>query len=372
MRILQISSARHFGGGERHFVDLTNGLTEGGHDVFVAAIPNSPILAELRPKVRQSFFVLSFSNPLNFTKAMSLRRFVREHAIDIVHAHVARDYPLAALVVGWDGGPGLIITRHVLFPMSKLHRITRRRVARVIAVSHAVASVVRDQGIFSNGQVNVVPNGIDLAKFPPRSVRHFAGRLRVGILGELAPNKGQIEFLHAVELVAAEIDNVDFIIAGRDNSDGQYGRQLKKLIAESKFRDRIQLTESTIDVPHFLSGLDVVVSASQSEAFGLAIVEAMASGAPVVATATAGACEIISDNQTGHLVPINDVNAMASAISLVLTNPNESQHISENARQMVAESYSLNRMISDTEAVYRDVLKDRRSVNDSPTRELVR
>jgi len=372
MRILQISSARHFGGGERHFVDLTNGLSEGGHDIFVAAIPGSPILAELRPSVRQSPVELSSSNPLNFKKAMYLRRFVREHAIDIVHAHMARDYPLAALVVGWDRGPRLIITRHVLFPMSRLHRITRRRVARVIAVSHAVASVLRDQGIFSNDQVNVIPNGIDLAKFLPRGVKHLAGRLRVGILGELAPNKGQIEFLHAVEIVAAEIDNVDFIIAGRDNSDGQYGRQLKKLIAESKFRDRIQLTESTIDVPHFLSGLDVVVSASRSEAFGLAIVEALASGAPVVATATAGAREIISDNQTGHLVPINDVNAMATAISLVLKNPKDSQHISENARQMVIESFSLDRMISDTEAVYRDVLKDRRPVNDSPTRELVR
>ena len=371
MRILQISSARHFGGGERHFVDLTNGLIEGGHDIFVGSIPSSPILAELRPSVRQSSFELSSSNPLNFTKAMALRRFVREHAIDIVHAHIARDYPLAALVVGWDGGPGLIITRHVLFPMSKLHRITRRRVARVIAVSTAVASVIQSQGIFRDDQITVVPNGVDLAKFRPR-VEHAAGRLRVAILGELTPNKGQIEFLRAAEIVAAKIDNVDFIIAGRDKRDGDYGYQLKALIDGSKFRDRIQLIESRIDVADFLSGLDVVVSASRSEAFGLAIVEAMAAGVPVVATATAGACEIISDKETGHLVPISDVNEMASAISLLVKNPAARQEISESARRIVTQSFSLDRMISDTEAVYRDVLKDRRSVSDSPPRELVR
>jgi glycosyltransferase involved in cell wall biosynthesis len=356
MRILQISSAQHFGGGERHFVDLTKGLTERGHEILVAALRVSPILAA-RPTLTQNFFELSPTNALNLAKAFALRRFVREHAVEIVHAHMARDYPLAALAVGGDGAARLIITRHVLFPMSKLHRITRRRVARVIAVSQAVASVIREQGVFRNDQITVVHNGIDLAKFRPRVLEHLAGRLRVGILGELTPNKGQIEFLRAAEIVAAEIDKVEFVIAGSDNSrNGDYGRQLKTLIKASKFRDRIQLIESRIDVADFLSGLDVAVSASRSEAFGLAIVEAMAGGVPVVATATAGSREIISDNETGHLVPIDDVHKMAASISLLVKNPAARRRISESARQIAIQSFSLERMVSDTEAVYREVL----------------
>ncbi len=357
MRILQISSARHFGGGERHFVDLTNGLTERGHKILVAAVRDSPILTELPSGVRENFFELSPTNPLSLTKAFALRRFVREHAVEIVHAHMARDYPLAALAAGRDGGARLIITRHVLFPMSKFHRITLRRVARVIAVSQAVASVIREQGIFSNDQINVVHNGIDLAKFHARAVNYFPARLRVAILGELTPNKGQREFVRAAEIVAAEIDNVDFIIAGRDNSrDGDYGRQLKTLIEASKFRDRIQLVEARIDVAHLLSEVDVVVSASRSEAFGLTIVEAMAGGVPVVATATGGACDIISDKQTGRLVQIGDVNEMAATILLLLKDPAMRQQISENARRIVTERFALERMVSDTEAVYREVL----------------
>src|ERR1051325_2268241 len=218
MRILQISSARHFGGGEQHFVDLTNGLTQRGHTILVAAVRDSPIFAEGRATATQNSFELSPTNALNLTKAIALRRFVRENAVEIVHAHVARDYPLAALAVGGDESARLIITRHVLFPMSKLHRITRRRVARVIAVSEAVASVVREQRMFRNDQIKDVHNGIDLAKFRPRVNEKLAGRLRVATLGELTPNKGQIEFLHAAELVASEIDNVEFIIAGSDNS----------------------------------------------------------------------------------------------------------------------------------------------------------
>jgi glycosyltransferase involved in cell wall biosynthesis len=82
----------------------------------------------------------------------------------------------------------------------------------------------------------------------------------------------------------------------------------------------------------------------------------MAAGVPVVATATAGASEIISDNEKGHLVPISDINKMAAAISLLVKNPAERQQISESARRIVTQRFSLDRMVSDTEAVYHEVL----------------
>src|SRR5689334_22423871 len=97
MRILQISSARHFGGGERHFVDLAKGLMQRGHEVFTAVAPASPTLAELPHMHKGNLFPLSTSNPVNIAKAFALRKFVHAHGIEIVHAHVARDYPLAAL-----------------------------------------------------------------------------------------------------------------------------------------------------------------------------------------------------------------------------------------------------------------------------------
>ncbi|HEV8588483.1 MAG TPA: glycosyltransferase family 4 protein [Pyrinomonadaceae bacterium] len=357
MRILQICSARHFGGGERHFVNLTNGLIERGHDVYVAAPPDSPILSELKRGAERNIFHLSHVNAVNVTKAFALRRFAREHQIEIIHAHMARDYPLAALAVGRAGTAQLVITRHVLFPMSGLHRLTRRRVSRVIAVSESVAASLRAQGIFDDGQITVVRNGIDLSRFRATPRKDPTARLRVGILGELAPNKGQIDFVRAAELVAAENHNVEFIIAGSDQSpDGHYGRRLKQLIQASGFSERIQLIESKIDVAELLSSLDLLVSASRSEAFGLAIVEAMACGVPVVATATDGAREIIEDDRTGRVVKVNDVNELSGAISHLLRDGDERRRISQNARAMVRERFSLDRMITETEAVYRDVL----------------
>jgi glycosyltransferase involved in cell wall biosynthesis len=358
MRILQISSARNFGGGERHVVDLISELANRGHEVFVAAVTGSPLLPELPAGISQNFFELSSANALNFTKAVALRRFVRERDIEIVHAHTGRDYPLAALAIKGKSTSRLIITRHVLFPMNKLHRLTRGRIARVIAVSQSVAANLRAQGIFRNDQITVVPNGIDLSRFTPRVEGHPSSRLRVGIFGELTHNKGQIEFVRAAEIVARGLEHVEFIVAGRDNSSGgDYGRQLKDVIGASEFRSRIQLVESKIDVPRTLATLDLLVSASRSEAFGLAIVEAMAAGVPVVATATDGAREIITDNESGSLVPIGDFHEMAVAIERLLRNGEERRRLSSNARNQAIRRYSLERMVSETEAVYRDALQ---------------
>ena len=356
MRILQLSSARHFGGGERHFVDLTNGLRQSGHDLFAATTPESPLVPELQKLPAGNILQLPFRKPLDVASAWKLRQFAREHNVEIIHAHMARDYPLAALAAG-GVAPRLVLTRHVLFPMGKLHKLTRRRVARVIAVSKAVAASLRAQKIFDEAQIVVVRNGIDLKRF--QSVRrNFESRpLRVGMLGELSPVKGQKEFVRAAATIARQRGDVEFIIAGRDNSaDGQYRRELMQSIESSGRSERITIIESRIDVAEFLSQLDVFVSASSSEAFGLAIVEAMAAGAPVVATASDGAREIITDNQTGRLAPVGDAEELAKLIGELLGDSTERTRLAENAREKAAAEFSLARMIAETEAVYRDVL----------------
>lgn len=356
MRILQLSSARHFGGGERHFVDLTNGLGQSGHEVFAVTTPDSPILPELQNVPSGNILRLPFRKPFDVASAWKLRRFARHRDIEIIHAHIARDYPLAALAAG-RAAPRLVLTRHVLFSMGKLHKLTRRRVARVIAVSEAVAASLRGQEIFDEAQIAVVRHGIDLERFHPVVARNETKMLRVGMLGELSPIKGQKEFVRAAAVVANQRIDVEFIIAGRDNSaDGQYSRELMQLIESTGLTERIQVVESRIDVAEFLSQLDVFVSASSSEAFGLAIAEAMAAGVPVVATASDGAREIITNSETGRLVPIGEVDGLARRIGELLGDSAARKRLADNARKKAAEDFSLARMIAETEAVYSQIL----------------
>src|SRR6185503_17785695 len=314
LRILQISSASSFGGGERHLVDLTNGLTQRGHDLFIALTHDSPLSSHLSGIDSYRILALPLRNALDLASGWKLRRFVREHQIEIVHAHVARDYPLAALAAGGKAESKLVLTRHVLFPLSKVHKLTKRRVSRVIAISLAVADNLRGQNIFDPHQITVISHGIDLSRFHVRNDSETAERkaLRIGMLGEISTVKGQDDFVRAAAILAPQADDLEFVIAGIDNSAGGRNQQeIEALVKELGLTSRVRLLDSIVDVPNFLAGLDVFVSASRSEAFGLAIVEAMASGVPVVATRTAGAEEVIEHDQTGRLVPVRDVEGLA-------------------------------------------------------------
>jgi glycosyltransferase involved in cell wall biosynthesis len=366
MRILQISSARAMGGGERHVVDLANGLASRGHEVFAAVVPGSPLTSELTAMPRENLTDVPLRNSLDVASALKLARFVRRNQIEIIHAHLARDYPLAALAARRAKRAQLILTRHVLFPLGRIHRVLLRRVARVIAVSQAVADGLIAQEIFDREKIVLIHNGIDIDRFAQPMESDSMGpqktgaRRCVGMVGELAPIKGQENFLHAAAIVSSRRDDVDFIIAGEDHSrTGENRLNLERMIGELELNQRVRITGWADDVVELLRTFDVFVSASSSESFGIAMVEAMASGVPVVATMTAGAQEIIDDGETGMLVPISDAEALAKAISELLDFPTTRERLAAKALRLVSERFSLDRMVARTEEVYQEVLETR-------------
>jgi len=353
MRILQICSAREIGGGERHFADLVNALAQRGHDVFAALSPASPVRAMLSSLRPQNIVELPMRNSLNLATAIKLSRLVRAQEVEIVHAHVARDYPLAALATGRSNAR-LVLTRHVLFALNRIHRLTLRRTLRVIAVSQAVAESLYSQGVFDRQKVVTIHNGIDFAKFENVGVRRAdPQRLRVGAAGHLAPIKGHEDFVRAAALIVQKHSDIEFVIAGEDKSPSRENRfALEKLIQELRLDENVSLVGWVDDMPKFLSTLDLFVSAARVEPFGLAIVEAMAAGVPVLATASEGAREIIEDQSSGRLAPVGDIASLASSIDALLNDESERRRLAQNAKAVAREQFSLERMVARTEEVY--------------------
>ncbi|PYS25331.1 MAG: hypothetical protein DMF72_02065 [Acidobacteria bacterium] len=358
MRILQICSAREIGGGERHLADLANELTKRGHEMFAALSPGSPLRTELSSLAASNIIELPMRNALNLSTAMKLSRFVRDNKIEIVHAHIARDYPLAVFVTGTSKAR-LVLTRHVLFAMNPIHKLTLRRTARVIAVSQAVAAALRERAIFNRDKIVVIHNGIDVDRFTKgrESVREESGKLRVGTIGHLAPIKGFDDFIRVAAIVCRERGDVEFIIVGEDKSDHRENRRaLEKLIDDLKLNQQVKLSGWIEDIASTLVTFDLFVSSARAEPFGLSIVEAMAAGVPVIATASEGAREIIDASQTGLLVPIGDVEAMAKAVTSLLDDISERERLSQNAETAVRERFSLDQMVTKTEKIYAEVV----------------
>jgi glycosyltransferase involved in cell wall biosynthesis len=166
--------------------------------------------------------------------------------------------------------------------------------------------------------------------------------------------------LRAASLVARQFPEAAFIIAGADSSHtGEHRAALESLISELGLQERVYLTGWLDDVAPYLTALDVFVSASRNESFGLAIVEAMASGAAVVATMTEGARSIIEDGLTGHLVPVGDTEALAESVCKLLANDDERRRLGTEASEAARERFSLERMVAATEQIYVEALGDK-------------
>jgi glycosyltransferase involved in cell wall biosynthesis len=357
LKILQISSASSFGGGERYVADLTNALAARGHDVYVAVRPGSPLPRHLQLSP-EKILTLPLRNALDVQSARELEKFVRQKGIDVVHAHMARDYSLASYA-SRRRETKFVVTRHVLFKLNRLHRHTLSRATCVIAVSQAVAKELRTSQVVSNKQIAVIHNGIDVDRFRKtravldrgsflRSIKLRVDDRLVGSIGELRTLKRHDDFIRAAALVLKEFPETQFVLAGV----GEGREQLEKLVAELGLTDRFHFLGWLDDADKLLCAMDIFVSASETESFGLAIVEAMAVGTAVVATATEGAKEVIEDQKTGLLVPIGDVKQLAQSVINLLKDPEKRRAIATQSAQSAAKNFSLARMVDEIERVY--------------------
>src|SRR5688572_27837932 len=218
MKILQVCSVTTFGGGERHLADLSHALVERGHEVYAAAVPGSPLSDELSFLTNGNTLALSRRNYVkNLT---NLSGFIRAHGIEIVHAHAARDYHLAALAVRLAGRGRLVLTRHALFPLRAINRPLLSGAGRVIAVSQAVAESLRRNSVIESSKIRVVHNGIDTDRVAAAAARRRGSDspIVVGTVGHLAPIKGQDLFVRAAAIIAARRRGVHFVVIGEDKS----------------------------------------------------------------------------------------------------------------------------------------------------------
>lgn len=366
MKILQISSAKNYGGGEKHFVDLCRGLSEKGHEVFVALRKDNDWQEKLNFLPDENIFYVPMRNSLDILSARKLAKFMRDKQIEIVHAHLARDYPVAGLAVRIYPKAKFILSRHVLFPMKNLHKLVLTNVSKVIAIS--VPTEVQLRNIFPEDNIALIPYGIEIENFSPEKSEEMRQDFRfrhdipfdvplIGTVGELNPLKGQREFILAADLIKKKFPEARFLSSGKDKSHGKtHRRELKRLVKVLDLEENFLWLDWIEDMNPLYAALDIFVSASHTESFGLAIAEAMASRTTVVATETEGAKQLIKNDETGKLVAINDAVQLFENISELLEDAGKSELLAKNAREYALENFSLVKMISETEKLYESII----------------
>lgn len=368
MRVLQISSAKVYGGGERHVRDLSHGLMTRGHQVFAALRPTNTWENRLDFLPTENILHTSIRNSFGILSSKRIADFVKENGIEIVHAHVARDYIPASIACLLAKNTKFVLTRHVLFELKAFNRFALKNLSMAIAVSSAVEANLRK--IFPADKVAVIPNGIDIEQRSAEVKQKLREEFRflhdipfdmplIGTVGELIELKGQREFVLAAHEVAKDFPEARFVVVGKDHSIGQkFRRDLKRLVKVFGLDEKFLWLDWIEDMAPLFAAMDIFVSASHTESFGLAILEAMASGTPVVATDTAGARELLGDKEL--LVPVKDPIELTASICALLGDMDKRKEIGLGLEKRAVENYSAERMINATERLYRQVLDGRK------------
>ncbi|HEY8972604.1 MAG TPA: glycosyltransferase [Burkholderiaceae bacterium] len=269
---------------------------------------------------------------------------IKAGAIDVLHAHLPNAHALAGIAGRLTGKPVLATLHgHRIGVLDlEIHRNAGTHLSVVCRQSyfHALGLGV------SAGQLSCNPNGVDTEAFQPRprpadSLRAALGipaaaRI-VGFLGRLSPEKGPEVFLRAALLAHARLPDTHFVLVG----DGPLAPALRESIARMKLEGRVHLAGLRRDVAAVLNDMDVLVSSSHSEAMPLAVMEAMASGLPVVATRVGGVPDMIAQGESGWLVAPNDFDEMATRLVQILATPGELERMGRAARARAVDKMAL-------------------------------
>lgn len=355
---------RTLGGGERVLLRLAALLPRHGFRASIltlAADPDSPAFAGTPPC---PIYVLPLSRTYGadaMIAAIRLRHFLLEQNVRLVQTFFESSDlwigPVAKLLAET---PLIWSRRDMGILRGSKHHVAYRLMAKLPDAVLAVSEQVRQYSIEVDGipanRVETLYNGLDLASwFSSGKERNLSVAPVIKTVGNIRRVKGHDLFVRAAALVAQRFPEARFSIGG-GVLEPEFYQEIEQLARSLQIEDRVTFEGPVADLHSYLADATVFVLPSRSEGFSNAIVEAMAAGLPVVATDVGGNAEAVQDGVTGHIVPPENPQALASAICEVVGDPNRAKAMGEAGRERVSEKFTTEAMMKQLVAVYHRVL----------------
>ncbi len=301
----------------------------------------------------------------DLARVVELGRLLRKQQPDLVHSFLAMDGITATLACKWfvPTSLRLLSARCVSVKRDWLREVaigrSYRSAALVVCNAQQVARFLVSSYRVDPARIRVVYNGVRAHEFalPRRIAREGRGRLGdkspvVGIVCRLEPAKNVSLFIRAAAILANDYPDLGFMVAG----DGSSRAELEKLSRERGLEGRIRFVGMRDDVPALLARFDLLLHTSNHEGFSNSVLEAMAAGLPVVATEVGGLQELISDGETGLLVPAGDLEALVAAAKRLLGDWQLAEEMGRKAAEHVRHRFTVHSMVQDMVRVYQEGL----------------
>ena len=384
-RVLFLNPGAEIGGAERSLLELIRGLPRDRFLPYLL-IPREGPLGERartagavvevnswprlllrlgRERTLMNRLLVPLAPFLLLPVLVRIVRFARRSRIDILHANGTKSH-LSSVAGTLAGLPVVWHVRDVIQPgplRGMLRWLGRAAADRIVCNSRASAHSISPEG--PGGKVQIVYNGLDPEEFFPQPVDTAlreslglgAGAFVIGTVGALSPLKGHLFLIRALPGILEQAPEARLLIVGEEMYDTfgheGYGRVLEQETKRLGVDGKVVFTGRREDVPALYGAMDVVVLASiRPESFGRVLVEAMASGRPVVSTDLGGPREIITSPGMGRLVPPGDSGALASAILDLWRDPDERSRMALAGRTRACEEFTLENHVAAICRVY--------------------
>lgn len=366
IRVLQFLSSADIGGTERMVLQLVTRMNPQRFATDVCFLYGpGPVGTELS---RRGFKVTYFHfHPAKLPLVIArLTAFFRRNPYDVVHIYGYKANLLVRTLC-WCWGPKHIVTGQRSTDQNRrwfhswLDRLTSRRVTLYISNSAAAKKLLVEREKIPEKKIVVIPNGVDCQRFrPPTPEEKAALRSWLGLpvgatvtvsVANLLPVKGHTYLLKAIASLPSEIkEKLVLLLVGY----GPLQESLQKEAALLNLHSIVRFLgrQESENVAKILRAADVFILASLWEGLPNAVLEAMATGLPVIATATGGVPELIQNEKEGLLVPPKDPDALAAAVHRLVGDAQLRQTLGGNARARAQDDFSLEGMTARTEKIY--------------------
>jgi len=367
--VLHLVNCLRRGGAELQMLEFLRGINRKRYRPLVGCLVKEGNLLEELEKLKIPVIEVpvrpKLYSPKSILSMRSFTRILREERVEIIHTQDLYSHLVGIPTGRLAGVKGVIVGRLDLCHFYGLpHRAFLRLLSNFATVNLANSEAVRQMLVkterISPKKVEVIYNGVNLERFdrcragrPPFGLR--GSEPVVGIIANLNPVKGHVYFLEAAARVARRVSQVRFLLIG----DGVLRPDLEVRAEQLGIADRVVFAGSRQDIPYLLKWTDVVVLSSLAEGFSNAVLEGMAAGKPVVATRVGGNAEAVVEGETGFIVPPRNADALADRILLLLGDEEVSRRMGDAGRRRIEKLFSVDRMISDTEALYDRILSRR-------------
>jgi len=354
------------GGAERQLFELVKGIDRNRFIPMVICLSQGGYWAAEIRKLNIQVIELPTGKKREFAILFKLVKLLKATQPDLVHTYLwsANTYGRIAAIL--SKVPTIIASERNLTEIGKDKNIYMICIDRLLALfsngiicnSNKASESLINNYSFDPEKVFTVHNGIDIDNFLKRTMISSRKKLAqkvVGTIGRLFPQKNYRLFLDVAKIVLDrfEDESIKFLIIG----EGPLRNELVMYSKDLGIGDFLIFTGEREDIPQLLKNMDIFVMTSIYEGLPNAIIEAMASGLPVITTDVGGNGELVIDGETGFLCQTNDKVLIASRVIDLINDEMKARRMGEHGKKRILNEFGVEKMVKDTEQIYLKLLE---------------